>query len=645
MPPILLERLTQFIHTTASSLSRKQKHSLLLTADLGLMLLSIYGAFQLRFSLLSPIQEMLTYRELIILLLMVKPIVLIVMGMYRPVLRYTGLEFLFTAAKSVLLSDCIFILIAYLLTSRGLPRSILLIDALLTLLLLVGLRLALSWLVYQANAFATWEPHLQRIVIYGAGSAGSQLAQALTHDRRYQPIAFVDPDPSLQRQTIQGLTVYSPKDLSRLRAQKPFDTVFLAIPSADRLTKRQILEDLQHLSIPVKTVPSIGEILSGEVSISEVRDIDIVDLLGREEVPPDPELLSTNITGLTVLVTGAGGSIGSELCRQVARQSPSCLILYEIGEFSLYSIDMELAETFPQLKRIACLGSVTDAANLQAAIAQYQVDTIYHAAAYKHVPLVEANPAQGILNNVLGTLKTVQTAIECGARNFVLISTDKAVRPTNVMGASKRVAEMVVQSLATQPDTATDLSIVRFGNVLDSSGSVVPRFRRQIVEGKPITVTHPNVTRYFMSIPEAARLVIQAGAMSVQRGEIFLLDMGEAVRIYDLAEQMIQLSGLVPGEDIEIQITGLRPGEKLYEELLLDRTNAHQTRHPKIFCAQEPMLDWESLQPQLDLLLAAARSGNSEHIRMTLKQLVPEYQPSPDTDTSNNRRPLAQQSG
>lgn len=645
MPPILLERLTQFIHTTASSLSRKQKHSLLLTADLGLMLLSIYGAFQLRFSLLSPIQEMLTYRELIILLLMVKPIVLIVMGMYRPVLRYTGLEFLFTAAKSVLLSDCIFILIAYLLTSRGLPRSILLIDALLTLLLLVGLRLALSWLVYQANAFATWEPHLQRIVIYGAGSAGSQLAQALTHDRRYQPIAFVDPDPSLQRQTIQGLTVYSPKDLSRLRAQKPFDTVFLAIPSADRLTKRQILEDLQHLSIPVKTVPSIGEILSGEVSISEVRDIDIVDLLGREEVPPDPELLSTNITGLTVLVTGAGGSIGSELCRQVARQSPSCLILYEIGEFSLYSIDMELAETFPQLKRIACLGSVTDAANLQAAIAQHQVDTIYHAAAYKHVPLVEANPAQGILNNVLGTLKTVQTAIECGARNFVLISTDKAVRPTNVMGASKRVAEMVVQSLATQPDTATDLSIVRFGNVLDSSGSVVPRFRRQIVEGKPITVTHPNVTRYFMSIPEAARLVIQAGAMSVQRGEIFLLDMGEAVRIYDLAEQMIQLSGLVPGEDIEIQITGLRPGEKLYEELLLDRTNAHQTRHPKIFCAQEPMLDWESLQPQLDLLLAAARSGNSEHIRMTLKQLVPEYQPSPDTDTSNNRRPLAQQSG
>ena len=645
MPPILLERLTQFIHTTASSLSRKQKHSLLLTADLGLMLLSIYGAFQLRFSLLSPIQEMLTYRELIILLLMVKPIVLIVMGMYRPVLRYTGLEFLFTAAKSVLLSDCIFILIAYLLTSRGLPRSILLIDALLTLLLLVGLRLALSWLVYQANAFATWEPHLQRIVIYGAGSAGSQLAQALTHDRRYQPIAFVDPDPSLQRQTIQGLTVYSPKDLSRLRAQKPFDTVFLAIPSADRLTKRQILEDLQHLSIPVKTVPSIGEILSGEVSISEVRDIDIVDLLGREEVPPDPELLSTNITGLTVLVTGAGGSIGSELCRQVARQSPSCLILYEIGEFSLYSIDMELAETFPQLKRIACLGSVTDAANLQAAIAQHQVDTIYHAAAYKHVPLVEANPAQGILNNVLGTLKTVQTAIECGARNFVLISTDKAVRPTNVMGASKRVAEMVVQSLATQPDTATDLSIVRFGNVLDSSGSVVPRFRRQIVEGKPITVTHPNVTRYFMSIPEAARLVIQAGAMSVQRGEIFLLDMGEAVRIYDLAEQMIQLSGLVPGEDIEIQITGLRPGEKLYEELLLDRTNARQTRHPKIFCAQEPMLDWEVLKPQLDLLLAAARSGNPEHIRATLQQLVSGYQPSPKVDAANDRRPLAQPSG
>jgi len=629
MPPLLLEKLAAFTHAIASSLSRQQKHSLLVATDICLFIIAITGSFELRFSTLSTFDQIQPYLRLIPLLLGVKIALFIFLGMYRPVLRYTGPEFLFTATKAVLFSAGTFVILAYLLTSTGLPRSILLADSLLTLLAVVSVRFSLRWLVYQVNALTFQGPYRQQVVIYGAGAAGLQLAQALAHDNRYRPVAFIDNDPSIQRQTIQGLSIYAPKELPQLLARKPFDAVLLAMPDADRLTRRRVLERLSVLGVPVKTVPSIGEIVSGQVSISEIRDIDIVDLLGREEVPPDPALLSMKIANLVVLVTGAGGSIGSELCRQVAQQGPKCLILYELSEYALYNIDLELAETYPNLKRVACLGSVTDATGFRTALAKYQVDTIYHAAAYKHVPLVEANPAQGVLNNVEGTLTAVQCAIDCGVSDFVLISTDKAVRPTNVMGASKRVAERIVQSLAVQPATATCLCLVRFGNVLDSSGSVVPRFRKQIVEGKPITVTHPDITRYFMSIPEAARLVIQAGSLASRQGEIFLLDMGEAVRIYDLAEQMIQLSGLVPGDDIEIQITGLRPGEKLYEELLIDSVHARQTRHPKIFCAQEEATPWEALQLHIEDLLATARSRHPDRIRTALKKLVPEYQTLP----------------
>ncbi len=624
---LLIKHLADAIQKAAASLSRRQKHGLLLAIDTVLFLLAIYGAFGLRFSSLLPIQEMLASAWLIFLLILIKPLIFIAMGMYRPILRYAGLEFLFTAAQAVLFSSGTFVVLAYLLEFFQLPRSILINDALLTLLLVIGVRLFMRWLAYNLISSVSKNTCPERLVIYGAGMAGSQLAQSLASHQAYQLVAFVDDDRSLHNQVVQGLTVYSPEDLPKLIVQKSVDTILLAMPSIDRGTKRLILNRLQSLSIPVKTVPGIGEILSGKVPIGEIRDIDIVDLLGREEVVPDPDLLRMNLTGKTVLVTGAGGSIGSELCRQIAQQAPKCLILYEMSEYALYSIDMELAETYPAIKRVACLGSVTDSVRLSAVIYKNEVDTIYHAAAYKHVPLVEANPAQGIVNNVLGTLTAARCAIDCDVSNFVLISTDKAVRPTNVMGATKRVAELILQALAAQPDMTTCFTMVRFGNVLDSSGSVVPRFRKQIADGKPITLTHPDITRYFMSIPEAARLVIQAGALS-KGGEIFLLDMGEPVRIYDLAVQMIQLSGLVPGRDIEIKITGLRPGEKLYEELLIDRANVTPTRHPKIFCAHESKMRWEVLQPLLEGLLAKARRDDRTGIIGELQNLVPEYKPT-----------------
>ncbi|MBW4493103.1 MAG: polysaccharide biosynthesis protein [Oscillatoria princeps RMCB-10] len=628
---LAIKSLEAVLETAAYSLSRRQKRYILMAIDAVLLLLAIYCALLLRFGSLSPSPEIYRYAWLIAILIGIKLICFRAMGLYRSILRYTGLEFLLTAVlKAVGISSGLLIIIAYLLESWPLPRSILAIDALLTLLFVVGVRVCLRWLVYEVTAYSRRGAFAERVVIYGAGATGSQLAQSLATNPAYRLVAFVDDSPSLHQQVVHGLTVYSPADLPKLRVKKPFDTILLAMPSADGKTRLQILQRLQPLSVAVKTVPTIGEILSGKVSISKIRNIDIADLLGREEVAPNLELLRMNVTDKAVLVTGAGGSIGSELCRQIAFQKPKCLVLYELSEFALYSIDMELAETHPTLNRVACLGSVTDSSQLMAVLSNYQVDTVYHAAAYKHVPLVEANPPQGVWNNILGTLTAARCAVECGVSKFVLISTDKAVRPTNVMGATKRVAELILQALAERPKTATCFTMVRFGNVLDSSGSVVPRFRKQIAEGKPITLTHPDMTRYFMSIPEAASLVIQAGAMA-KGGDVFLLDMGEPVRIYDLAVQMICLSGLEPGQDVEIQITGLRPGEKIHEELLIDSAKARATKHPKIFCAHESKIRWEFLQPRLEALFAQARRGDGDGIRAELQHLVPEYQPKTGT--------------
>ena len=622
MQNYLLDWLYAFYH----SLSRTYKRLLLMAIDVLVCSISIYGAFSLRESVL-PTPEYFTYAAQIVFLIGIKLLIFRFKGLYRPIVRYTDLEFLSTATQAVLVSSGILVFLAYLQGFWPLPRSILLIDALLTLVLIITTRVLIRSLFCKLHSHVSNTEICQLVVIYGAGVSGSQLARALAQETTYQIVAFIDDNPELQQQIVQGIKVYSPTDLHQLWVQRPFNTVVLAMPALEAERKREIIEKLESLPVSVKTIPPLRQLLSGEVSISQIRNVDVADLLGREEVLPYPELLQTNVTRRAVLVTGAGGSIGSELCRQIAQLEPTCLVMYELNEFALYSIDIELSEKYPHVERAAYLGNVTDRDHLEEVIRKHAVDTIYHAAAYKHVPLVEENAAQGVYNNVFGTLTAARCAIATSVKNFVLISTDKAVRPTNIMGASKRVAELTIQALADLPEVPTCFAIVRFGNVLDSSGSVVPRFRKQIAQGKPITVTHPDITRYFMSIPEAVRLVMQAGAMA-KGGEVFLLEMGEPVRIYDLAVQMIRLSGLEPGQDVEIKFTGLRPGEKLYEELLIDGDNVMPTKHPKIYCANERKIDWEILKISLENLSAIVKTYSYQELVRYLKRLVPEYKPA-----------------
>jgi FlaA1/EpsC-like NDP-sugar epimerase len=505
---------------------------------------------------------------------------------------------------------------------------------------MVSLRLLGRWLLYDRYP-SFYEEHLlydnkarqrqsisaaEGLIIYGAGPSGFRLSQVLGKSANHRLIAFVDDDPQYQGQLVNRLTVYPMEAVETLVTQRQVNTLLMAKPSMPRHQRKHLIESLSHHGIKIKTVPDVTEILADKFSISDIRHVEITDLLGRDEVLPEPDLLSANITNRVVMVTGAGGSIGSELCRQIAQQTPRLLILYEVNEFALYSIDLELSDRYPTVQKVPCLGSITDGRYFQDVLVRYGVQTIYHAAAYKHVPMLEHNPNQAILNNVQGTMVAAQTAKTCGVDTFVLISTDKAVRPTNMMGASKRVTEMILQALCQQPNCATRFMIVRFGNVMDSTGSVIPRFRKQIAEGKAVTVTHPDITRYFMSIPEASRLVIQAGALG-QGGEIFLLDMGEPIKIYDLAVQMIQLSGLVPGKDIEIKFTGLRPGEKLYEELLIDHQSAYQTRHPKIFAAKEAFLPWPALEDKLYHLISIAEASEAQKVITAMRHLVPEFTP------------------
>jgi FlaA1/EpsC-like NDP-sugar epimerase len=537
-----------------------------------------------------------------------------VAGLYRWMVRYVSAQTLLVIFKALLVSALI-LATAILLLRADLPRSTPILYALIATILVAGSRFLAQRLLREKD-----EGQRIPVLIYGAGSTGHQIGLALHRGNTYQPVAYVDDNPAMHGMTAYGLRVYPSRELPRLVEEYGVQEILLALPSLSNSRRREILLSLDPLSIKVRTVPRMQDIVAGKVSADEIQDVDPADLLGRDPVPPRPDLLGATITGKTVLVTGAGGSIGSELCRQIVGLSPRCLILFEISEFALYAIESELRAQGegggPRL--IPLLGSAQNEILLQDVMERFAVDTVFHAAAYKHVPLVEHNVIEGVRNNVFGTRAAARAAVAAGVSTFVLISTDKAVRPTNIMGASKRLAELVLQAMAGA--SRTRFCMVRFGNVLGSSGSVVPLFRDQIRRGGPLTVTHPDIIRYFMTIPEAAQLVIQAAAMA-EGGDVFLLDMGEPVRIAELAKRMIHLMGYhertpeFPDGEIEIVYTGLRPGEKLYEELLVGEA-AMPTGHPRIMRAMESSLAAGELDVVLQQLdqFCAARNVKEIHV-------------------------------
>lgn len=577
--------------------------------------------------------------------------VLMNLGLYRAIFRYTGMQALLTTGKAVGIYGALLLAILLIGKWEGIPRSVGILQPLI-FLLLVGASRSLGWLWLAGRSTAA--PH--RLLIYGAGAAGAQTAAGLVSARNYRLQAFADDDPSKVGRSINGVRVYAPQALPATVQRLGITDVLLALPSAPRQRRQQIIENLRELPVRIRTLPGLTDLASGKVTITDFQDLDIEDLLGRAPVAPDLPLMQQHIAGQTVMVTGAGGSIGSELCRQLAQLGVAELLLVEHSEFALYSIHQEL-QALAQQGVVACkltplLANVNNVQRMSELCRLHRPAHIYHAAAYKHVPMVEANAGEGVQNNVFGTLNMVRAALEHGVGHFVLVSTDKAVRPTNIMGASKRVAELVLQAVAhaTEPPFAegqaadptasrapgtwrspTRFSMVRFGNVLGSSGSVIPLFRQQIAHGGPVTVTHPEVTRYFMTIPEAAQLVLQAGAMA-EGGDVFVLDMGEPIRILELARRMVALAGLTvrsadhPSGDIDITFTGLRPGEKLYEELLIG-DNPLPTGHPRILRAQEERFEWHVLQARLGELQTAVQAGDQPRMRTLLKTLVPGYQP------------------
>jgi FlaA1/EpsC-like NDP-sugar epimerase len=618
-------------------LPRPLKRILAIFLDAFLCALTVWLAFYLRLGQwidLSGNFEWDPAPALIVSLVMALPI-FIIFGLYRAIFRYSGWTALMAVAKAAFVYGILYFSIFTVYGVPEVPRTIGLIQPILLLLAVGASRAFVSyWLggLYQ-NIFV--RASLPKTLIYGAGTAGRQLAAALLHSQEMSVIGFLDDNEKIQGQTLNNLPIYAPNDLSRLVQSHNVHRVLLAIPSASRKRRNEALNLILNEKLLVQTLPSMSDLAKGKVTTSDLHWLDIDDLLGRDSVAPNAQLLDKNIANSVVMVTGAGGSIGSELTRQMFALQPKVLLLVEQSEFALYQLHEELLgkqknSSKPSFEIFPLIASVCDERRMNEIISTWNPDTIFHAAAYKHVPLVEHNPAEGIRNNVLGTLVTAQCAIKHHVKNFVLISTDKAVRPTNIMGATKRLAENVLQALAATSQS-TIFTMVRFGNVLDSSGSVVPKFRQQILDGGPITVTDAEVTRYFMTIPEAAQLVIQAGAMGTG-GDVFVLDMGEPVRIMDLAKKIIELSGLSVRDesnqagDIEIEVTGLRPGEKLYEELLIG-DNPEPTSHPRIMKAHEDFVEWPSLSEKLAELKEALAIGDSSVLRDLLGALVPGYKP------------------
>lgn len=648
------------LRTFLLALPRRQKRIIQVATDIVLVWAALWMAFFVRLGAEDLINPLQSHTWLFLSAPVVAIPLFIRIGLYRAVMRYFGNDALIAIIKAVSLSALILGCLVYIYSNHKplVPRSIIFNYWWLSLVMIGGLRLAMrqyflgDWFVASQHVpFTNRDDGTLKVAIYGAGSAGNQLVAALRMGRLMRPVAFIDDDASITNRIISGLQVYKPQHIEQMIEMTGAQEILLAIPSSTRGRRREILGFLEGFPLHVRSVPGFMDLAAGRVKVDDLQEVDIADLLGRDTVPAQDHLLERCVKGHTVMVTGAGGSIGSELCRQIVLLEPATLLLFDHSEFNLYVIFSELEtyvarSSFP-VKLLPILGSVRSQSKLLDTMKTWNVTTVYHAAAYKHVPMVEHNIAEGVINNVLGTVNTAQAALQAGVSNFVLISTDKAVRPTNVMGGTKRLAELTLQALSREaaPVMFRDKSnvhqvnktrfiMVRFGNVLGSSGSVIPLFHKQIQSGGPLTVTHPSITRYFMTIPEAAQLVIQAGSMGTG-GDVFVLDMGEPVKIIDLAEKMVHLSGLSirsdknPQGDISIEFTGLRPGEKLYEELLIG-DNVVATQHPMIMSAKEDYLSWDAMKDYLEQLLVAVEADDYLQVRQILMDTVHGYVPDGD---------------
>ena len=612
-------------------LSRRSKQLIMLLTDSISLILVILFSFSIRLGYWYWPEDFNLFVAIFIAPV-IAFLIFIKFGLYSAIIRFMGFKAIWAVVQAVSIYAVIWGVVGFVVANEGIPRSVILINWVFALLVIGGPRMIARWLFLGAQSNRDFQQ--KNVVIYGAGSAGRQLSIALGQSDEYSPVAFIDDESELHGQVINGVEVFSLADFNSLIDQKLVSEVLLAIPSVSRTRRNEIINFLEPYPILVRSLPGVAELAQGKVKVTDLHGISIEDLLGRDAVPVKEELLSFNILDKVVMVTGAGGSIGSELCRQILLLKPKILILYELNEFALYTIDKELLDlSVMNVEVFPILGSVNNTKRLSRVFKKFGVQTIYHAAAYKHVPMVEFNNSEGVSNNIFGTLNIAKTAIDEGVKTFVLISTDKAVRPTNTMGTTKRFAEMILQALSKEQNK-TRFSMVRFGNVLDSSGSVIPLFKKQIKDGGPVTVTDKDIIRYFMTIPEAVELVIQAGAMG-QGGDVFVLDMGEPIRILDLAKKMIYLSGLDlkddtnPNGDIEIKYTGLRPGEKLYEELLIEGNN-YKTNNPMIMRAQDKILHWDELKEILDKLEEATINSRADKIRELLLLAVPEFKPQCD---------------
>ena len=616
------------------SLHRYFKRAIALSTDAGLCIFCTWLAFTLRLEELIVFKEFNFYPALISIIIALP--VFWLFGLYRTILRYTSLSIIINILISTFFYGFLYFLVigvygieSYTPYYSKIPRSIGILQPMLLFFAIIISRLAIKYLLINNYNFRKFN-NTKNVFIYGAGNAGRQLAVSLENSPEFKVKGFLDDDTGLHRQVLLGHTIYSPSKLEKLIKIKNTSLVLLALPSIGRNKRNQIIEKLNKYKLSVKTLPSISEIVDGRVTISDIKDLNISDILNRDEVKPDNRLLNKNINLKTVLVTGAGGSIGSELCRQIARLKPKKLILLELNEFALYKIYEELISINKNLKIISLLVNAQEQSKLEIIFETFKVDTVYHAAAYKHVPLVEENICEGVKNNVFSTLAIAKASVIKGVENLVLISSDKAVRPTNIMGATKRISELCMQGIYNQTkDIKTNFSIVRFGNVLESSGSVIPKFKKQIKNGGPVTLTHEDVTRYFMTITEAAQLVIQAGGMG-KKSEVFVLDMGESVKIKDLIYKIIKLSGLTVKDhnnkigDIEIKIIGLRPGEKLYEELLIGN-DPKETNHIKIKKINDPFISFDQLEIDLNKLKELIDKNKVLEVKALLEKILNLY--------------------